>query len=251
MKKKFNLFILTFCMLWFSGICFSETKEFVIGVEDLEYFPHYTHDGEYYKGYAREFFDNFAKQKGYVIQFKILPVKRLFKEFLDGIIDFKYPDNPYWQQDLKKGKTIHYTNSVAEYIDGIMVLTENKGAGLDKLKILGTMRGFTAWDYLDLINSEKIKLNENNTFTGLLQQIILKRIDGAYVNVAVAKYQLNEFLKRPGSLVFDANLPHTKGSYLCSSIKYPEIIQEINNFLTENKTFIDELKKKYQIDVIE
>ncbi|MBF0099650.1 MAG: transporter substrate-binding domain-containing protein [Desulfobacterales bacterium] len=249
MDVKLKSFILTCCMVCVTTICFSETKQLTIGVEELEYYPHYTSNGGVYKGYAREFFDEFAKSKGYTIQFKSLPVKRLYKEFLNGDIDFKYPDSPYWQQDLKKEKSIQYSNAVADYIDGVMVLPENKGNGLDKLNNLGTMMGFTAWDYLDLINSQKIKLSENNTFTGLLQQVIIKRIDGAYVNVAVANYQINEVLKKPGILVFNANLPHTKGAYFCSTIKHPEIIKEMNTFLSERKTLVDELQKKYQVNI--
>jgi len=237
-----------------ADFCFAETlvetsakTEFVIGVERIDYIPFYGFNDEEYIGYAREFFDAFAKEKGYVLRYKILPVKRLYLEFLDGTIDCKFPDSPFWQQDSKKDITIHYSDSIADFIDGLMVCSENQSCPVASLTVIGTVRGFTAWDYLDLINSGTLGLSENNSLHGLLQQVIMNRIDGAYVNVAVADRVLKESGTDSAELVFAENLPHTKGSYLCSSIKYPNLIAELNRFLEEKKDLIDALRSKHQV----
>ena len=111
----------------------------------------------------------------------------------------------------------------------------------------GLYGNFTPWDYLKLIEEKKVKVHENNTFTGLLEQTIRKRVNGAYLNVAVANYQLEERLKKPNALVFDESLPHTKGNYFMSSIARPQIIKEFNEFLKKEKATVDDLKKKYKV----
>ncbi|MBF0120143.1 MAG: transporter substrate-binding domain-containing protein [Desulfobacterales bacterium] len=244
MKKLMFTLLLVFL---FSQISFSEEKKFVIGVENLDYLPYQTVVNNDYQGFARELLDLFAQNKGYKFTYRPTPVKRLFIEFLNGEIDFKYPDNPNWKGDLRKGINISYSNSIVNFIDGVMVLPERKEMKIDGLKTLGTVLGFTPWDYLDLINSKSISLQENPNIFGLLQMVILKRIDGAYVNIAVANYQLETNLKSTQSLTFASNLPHTKGNYFVSSIKHPEILKEINQFLEEKKEEINNLKKKYKL----
>lgn len=55
------------------------------------------YQGEEYGGFARKFLDRFAASRDYTFRYKILPVARLFHEFLQekGELDFKFPDNPY------------------------------------------------------------------------------------------------------------------------------------------------------------
>lgn len=73
-------------------------------------------------------------------------------------------------------------------------------------------------------------------------------VDGAYLNPAVCKYVMKSEMNQMGALVFDPGLPHTKGSYFISTIKHAEVIKALNDFLSENKTAVDELVKKYHID---
>lgn len=77
-------------------------RHFNVGVEELDYLPYYTSKGNNYQGYARELLDAFAKERGYTFDYKPLPVKRLFQSLLKKQVDFKFPDNPNWQSDLKK-----------------------------------------------------------------------------------------------------------------------------------------------------
>ena len=228
------------------GIVMAGTN-YTIGVENINYYPQYAYENNEYKGYARELFDLFAKSKGYTFEYKALPIKRLFSEFLTGDVDFKYPDNPYWSADDKKGKNVVYSADVAEYIDGVMVKSSNKGKGLATLKTMGIVMGFTAWDYLDKIKSGVIKLQENSDFTALIKQTLIDRNDGAYCNIDVGNHILAEVVRKNGELVFDPALPHSKDHYKLSSIKHNKVIDEFNDFLKSNKAAIDNLKKKYNI----
>ncbi|MDQ3233568.1 MAG: transporter substrate-binding domain-containing protein [Pseudobdellovibrionaceae bacterium] len=231
----------------------SPGKTFTIGVEKLEYYPNYTYKGNEYGGFARAFLDSFAASKGYTFKYEIVPIKRLFEDYLhtDSKLDFKYPDNSYWQADLKAKKNVIYSEPIVEYIDGVMVKKSNLGKGLTHLKKLGTARGFTPWTYMDAINEKKVQVMENDSFSGLLHQTIGGRIDGAYISIAVAMYNLNKVLNRPDELVFDQDLPHTRSFYHVSSLKFPEIIKELNEYLKTSKKEISAMKKEYGVDINE
>lgn len=236
------------CMAWMSP-ALAQQKTFTVGVEDLEYYPQKSHKNGEFIGFGRELLDAFAKSKGYKFEYKILPLNRLFLESLkDKTLDFQYPDNSYWEAHLRKGVTVHYSKPVMPYIDGVMVLPENKGRGMKDFKVLGTMTGFTPWNYLDLIKQKRVTVFENDSFLALLKQVSLKRVDGAYINVEVAKYQLREVLHQPDSLVFDAALPHTKDFYYFSSVKHPKVIQEFNAFLASEVALYEQLRKKLGIE---
>lgn len=225
-------------------------KTYTVGVENLKYYPHYNHiDGEY-GGFAKDILDAFAKSKGYKFSYEARPVKRLYAEFLKKqVLDFKYPDNSYWQGDMKKGIKVIYSVPVVSYIDGMMVEPVNKGNGVSKVKKIGTVRGFTPWTYLDMINQGEIKVVENNSFVGLIKQTLKGRVNGAYLNVAVAKYQLDEVMKKPGALVFDESLPHTKSSYFFSTIKYPKVMKEFNAFMKKDRKIVNTIKRKYKLSL--
>lgn len=239
------------------GLATSQGRSFSIGVEEISYLPYYglpeNRDSRQYSGYAREVLDLFAKQMGYSFSYEPRPIKRLYLEFMErGELDFKFPDSPDWKASTRRGVSIHYSDPVAEYIDGLMVLPQNKGKrGVDRLERIGTVSGFTPWSYLELIREGKIRVAENPSTIGVLKQVLKRRIDGAYINVAVAKHQLRTVLSSEDALVFDPSLPHIESAYLLSSIKHPQIIAEFNEFLRTRRNAIDALKGKYRIDAIE
>jgi len=222
---------------------------FIVGVEDLEYFPQYGHSGTQVTGFGRELLDAFAKSRGYTFEYKMYPLSRLSLEaFKFQSLDFKYPDNSYWETKLRSAVKVHYSKPVMPYIDGVMVLPHNKGRGIGQFKLLGTMTGFTPWNYLELIKDGRVTVFENDSFISLLKQVTLKRVDGAYVNVEVAKYQLRAVLHQPGALVFDPDLPHTRDYYYLSSVRHPAIIAEFNQFLATQPGIYEQIRKKLAIE---
>jgi len=245
----YKTIIIVFFTIIITNVIWAENKTFIIGVEDLDYYPLYTVENGKYSGYSREVLDKFSHEKGYSFIYKPYPVSRLFYLFLDKQqIDFKYPDNNYWQKEKKEGKRVYYSFPVVNYIDGVIVLPEKKGMGLDKLKVLGTIRGFTAWEYLEPINKGLILQEFSNVWSGLIKKALIKRIDGAYCNITVAAYQLREKIGKPNALVFDPDLPHTKSSYLMSTIKYPKILNQFSEWLKNNDSLIMQIKSKYKAE---
>lgn len=252
MKKNLKYAVLCFmsaCLIFPAGSAFAKT-DFVIGVQNFsEYLPYSSYDKKTkdYTGFNRKILDMFAASKGYTFSYKALPIKRLYKEFLNGKVDLKYPDNKYWSANQKKGKNIQYSAPMVKYIDGVMIHPDRKGMGVDGLKKMGIVRGFTPFTYLKEIKSGKIKIIENNNIAGLLKQVDKKRVDGAYFNLAVTQYYLK---KLPGVKVeFDSSLPHAKSTRHLSSYNYPKLIEEFNAFLKSNKGKVDALKEKYKVEV--
>ncbi|MFH1138326.1 MAG: transporter substrate-binding domain-containing protein [Pseudomonadota bacterium] len=227
------------------GLVFAQ--EFVVGVEDLNYQPFYYLENGQYQGAAREILDAFAHGNGLSFKYEPLPVKRLFRQLLDGSLDLKFPDNPNWQPELKKGRNIVYSRPVMEFVDGVMVRPENMGKGLAGLKVLGLVLGFTPRGYQDLMASGKIRLVENASFGGLLEQTVSGRVDGAYINPVVARYQLDRVLGKPDALTFDPGLPHQKDYYRASSLRRPDIIKRLDQFLTDEAELVEAIRKRHKV----
>lgn len=220
-------------------------KDLVVGVEDLEYYPLYAmRDGEYV-GAARELLDAFAKDRGYRLAYRPLPIKRLFIELASGGIDLKFPDNPYWAADAKKGHNVAYSKPVIAYIDGVLLRPSNHGKGLDTLRTLGTVSGFTPFAWLDRVTSGKVVLKENPRMELLLRQTVVGHVDGAYVSVAVANHVLAGSLNMPGALMFDSALPHSRDSYRLSSVTRPAVVAEFDAWMDANGPLVKMIKDRY------
>lgn len=243
MKKIISLvFFITMLM-----VSYVSAQEFTIGVENQYYMPYYSVENEEYTGFARELLDAFAKKKGYTFIYKPMPLRRLFKSLLNNKIDFKFPDNPHWQPDMKAGKTVYYSNSVISSIDGLMLLPDKMGKGMGSVKNIGTLMGFTPWPFKKMIDEKTLKVTENSNFEGLLSQAIKGRIDAAYANPVVAGYVLETQLNQKEGLLFDSSLPYTTNEYFLSSMSHQKVLDEFSQFLTENTAFIEQLKKKFKI----
>jgi len=233
--------------IW-SGTLQAETsKTFIVGVEDNRYLPHYAYiDGEY-RGFGRAVLDAFFTAKGYKYRYRALPVARLFRSFVWGEVDFKYPDNAYWSKELKDGKDVVYSSPITSTTDGVSVRPDRKGRGLDSIRLLGTVRGFTAWSWIEHVKAGRVVISENDSSIRLIRQAIIGRVDGAFANVEVIKYLLENELKQPDALVFDPGLPFTRSHYHLSSIKHPNVIEEFNAWAKNNIELINNLKKKFGI----
>jgi len=246
------------------------SKTYVVGVENIEYYPNYnTTKGKYSASAGKEILDAFAKHAGIKLKYKPYPVARLFKTMFKkkNKLDFKFPDHPYWKGDLKhkfcksRGfkptdngalnkldpKCVVFSDYAFQYIDGVMVKKENLGKGVKAIKKLGFIRGFTAWDYYKQIYVDKtIKGVEANNFQGLLKQINKNRISGGYMSISGGQHGLSQ-IGLTGKVVYDPSLPHTESGYGMSTWKHPDVIAKFNQFLKDKKDELDVIRKKYGV----
>lgn len=223
----------------------------VVGIEQVDYFPVLNAEHGEVSGFAREVFDLFGRRYGYTIQYRILPIPQLYKALLaEQSVDLKFPDNPVWMSALRKSKSLHYSNGVLDFVDGVMVRPDRLGGHLDALHRLGAIQGFDVSSYYERVQSGRIRMVQANELSTLLDEGLRGQVDGVFGNVAIAAARLRQ-QGHPGALLYDPALPHNDSSYLVSSLKRPDLIRSFNAFLVKNKAEIDALKRKYDIEPVQ
>ena len=220
----------------------------VIGVENIEYLPHYNWEAGTFSGFGADVLNRFAADEGYELTFRALPVSRLMQAVVNGDVDLKYPDNAFWSADLKGGTDMAYSQPVVEAVDGVMVEPENHGAGVAKIKRLGIVLGFTAFSWMDRIESGSVALTENSSFSGMVRQALAGRIDGAYANQDVVRHVLVELGHEPDALIFDESLSHSVSNYHLSTSTHADVVAAFDAWMDANPEVIAELKVKHGLE---
>lgn len=225
------------------------SRKFTVGVEKLQYLPLHTVDSSnHYGGFAREVLDAFATQHGYTFDYVPLPINRLYSRFLgDRTLDFKYPDNPKWREDLRAGLRLSYSDVVVSTEEGAMVLPQRRGKPLSSLKTLGTVLGFTPWPYQAAIEARSVELTTSSSTDSLLRLGLAGHLDAVYVNVDVASYMLASELKAGGGLVFDPGLPHTRSDFRLSTLHCRAVVEQFNRFLQREQGLLARLRASHHI----
>ncbi|MBR9971777.1 substrate-binding periplasmic protein [Magnetospirillum sulfuroxidans] len=239
MRKIKTVLLILAAMVMASPVC---ARDLVVGVEEQEYYPLFAVREGDYVGTAREILDAFAHAQGHRLIYRPLPIDRLFSELVSGRIDLKFPDNAQWGGDFKAGRSIAYSKPVVASLDGVMVRPMNLGRGASAIRVLGTVSGFQPLGWKDRIADGSVALRAQTGVEDLLKQAATGKVDGAYVSVAVANYALARLLDMDGALVFDASLPHIRGSYHLSSFTQPEIIRAFDQWLMENAALVESVK---------
>ncbi len=236
-------------ILWV-GVAFAADKPLVVGVEEQDYLPNYGWKDGVYLGVGADILTAFAADQGYKVTFRPLPIRRLYAETLNGAVDLKFPDSPEWGSDFKKGMQLTYSTPVLGFVDGVLVKSDRLGRDISKIRTLGTMGGFTVSnEWRSRIAAGAVDLKENSRMDQLLRQVIVDRVDGAYVSIAAALYVADKVLGQKGVLAFDSSLPFQRGNYLASSVSHPEIIQQFNHWMAEHPDQIKAIKTHWGVDV--
>ncbi|MBD8526849.1 substrate-binding periplasmic protein [Pseudomarimonas arenosa] len=227
--------------LFFGGS--AAAAEYTIGVEALDYYPHYRSDakGEF-SGFARAVLDTYGQDRGHSFRYRPLPVTRLYAELIAGKVDFKYPDNAFWGKDAKKGAALSYSQPVVNYVDGLMVQSDRDPG--TPIQTIGTVMGFTAFAYLDALAAGTYKVEERTSMDQLLKGVAVGRIDSAYVNIDVARHALKG-TPEEGKLSFADSMPADRGSYHLSTLNHAELIKDFDAWLGSNADRVAALKKEY------
>ncbi|MCP1605958.1 substrate-binding periplasmic protein [Pseudomonas citronellolis] len=224
-------------------------QTYVVGVEDLQFLPHYSTDAQgRYQGFARELLDRFASSCGVQLEYRPLPVERLLPALLEGRVDLKYPDNPAWAETQKAGHALVYSQPVVQYVDGVLVAPERVGQGLPALKRLAVVDGWTPRGYQQAIEQGQLARLPSADLRQMIHQALKKEADGAYFNVVVATYYLDNLRARPGALVFDPGLPHTRSDFRLSSERHPELVRCFDRFLVEQAAEVAALKARHGVE---
>lgn len=223
-----------------------ETQRFVVGVQNFhDYSPYSSFVDNTYSGFNRELLDAFARDYGDEFVYMALPIKRLYRQFLDGTVDFKYPDNAIWSSTRKEGHNILYSDPIVSFVDGVIVLNKNKPMRLDAFNKLGMIAGFTPSPYLKHIDDKRLEIFETRSLEPLVKMLTTGRIDGIYTNLAVMRNHVTHQHDQTAPMSMSQTLPHVTGTRHLSTKLYPGMIVEFNQFLKQNRKLVNEIKQKY------
>lgn len=210
-------------------------KTVVIGLESTYYPPRYYLEEGKPAGIDVERLTQAFKALGYDIDWKVKPVNELYQALWKGEIDFKFPDNPEWKYEAKQGKEVLYSAAVQSDTDGLFVLPKYANRSLEKIKKVGTLRGFTVVSLEHSVRAGKIQVLEYDDTSALMQAAIQGKIDGAYLSKGVGNYYLSKILRVPNALVFDASLPTAENPYYLSSLKKGKLLSKLNEWMKGNR----------------
>ena len=222
-------------------------KNFVIGVQDVSYFPLYDFPNP---SHSKDVLDAFAKSKGYNFTYVKLPVLRINKWYEEQNIDFKYPDNVRWFPDKKIQSSLIFSDSVVELVSCVMTTKRNQHLFKHDIKRVSLLLGFHPTLWIDLIKSGNTQLVESPSTINIVKQTLLGSADAINLEPSVVNHHL-KLLGKEGELVINKNIPYQVYSYHLSTMNYPLVLKEFNYFLAKNKVLLSELKNKYQLVDVE
>lgn len=236
------------CVLLTFGFQFhSRAETYVIGAQNISYFPHYEFQSNIDKGLAWAILEAYAKKSGHKFEYIALPIVRLQKELEKGNIDFAYPDNPKWhKKKLQVDKKI-YSNPLVRALGGTIVVPQARGQGIDSIKRLSLPLGFSPVKWQSRIEQNLTRLVPVSDSRTALQFLTLGQADAADLEYSVAKY-LSNSTHALSEVILDPSLPYDDVGFRVATLNHPKLIDELNKFLQEESELVESLKAKYQIE---
>ncbi|QHJ11713.1 hypothetical protein FX988_01948 [Paraglaciecola mesophila] len=222
-------------------------KTFVVGCQDINYYPHYNFNLTEDKGYAWAVLEAFAKESGHQFEYRSYPIKRLQRALAEERIDFAYPDNADWRslhEQIDSRKTL--SKPLISAISGTMVLAKREFSHMSQFRSLGVPHGFTPVHWLERIAINRLNLFEVNTPIAAINLVLKDRVDGADVEYNVAQYLLATPEKKQ-KVTLAKNLPHGPVTFHLSTIKQKDVIHQLNDFIVSNQALLTQLRHYYQL----
>ncbi|WP_448550368.1 hypothetical protein [Thalassotalea fusca] len=219
-------------------------ESYTIGVQAIDYSPHYNFVDENRTSY----FTDYVKwlNKHHPCQFKVvsLPIKRLNYFFEQGEIDFIYPDNPNWHDQVTANSRI-YSQPLVTALGGTMVNLLDEYITMKDFKRLAFPRGFTPIAWLPIQAEYLIEFSETNSAKAALLMVQAGRAQGADVEWNVANYLIQQHSLEPMAL--GKYLPFTPTEFHIATLNHKSRLTEINQLMHNNREQLDALKRKLNI----
>jgi ABC-type amino acid transport substrate-binding protein len=218
-----------------------------VGIEQHDYYPYYRATLESPpEGYCLDLLEAFAEYEGLTLELLPQPLNRLYRNMLDEQnLDLLFPDNPEWARQAKADRHLYYSEAAAQIVDGTMVLANRRGQGLNNIRHLGTVRGFTAQAWQPQLDAGTVHLVETQDLHSLIRMVVRGRLDALYANPQVVRYQLAQLDMSNNYLQLDPQLPLIYTSFHLSSASRPDLIERFDAFLAHQPDTLQRLKTRY------
>ena len=228
----------------------NEKDIYIIGVENINYPPYYTiNKGEWKGEVVKKIFEQFAIENNIQFIYRAMPINDLYQSLLDNDIDFKFPDNETWKNDIKINHSIHYSSPIIDSADGTVVRKDKSGRKPYHIKKVSLVKGFTPWPWMDYSNKTGHLLPtfiETDSLNEAIKLATEGKVDGIFGNVGVIKNRLKKDASQPNDyLIFDRGLPFNEINYKVSTKNHPDIINMLDVFLQENRHYISSIKRNW------
>ncbi len=93
MKKRLHLYIYVAVIIFgFANLSLAQSKVYVVGVENIDYFPHYTYENGKFEGHGRAILDAFATRSKLPAA-TTSKLKIVLDELISNIINYGYADD--------------------------------------------------------------------------------------------------------------------------------------------------------------
>lgn len=220
---------------------------FTIGVETTDYAPYfYLDQEEQYQGAARDIIDLFFQSQQVDIKYHPMPVPRLFNEFVEGSVDFKFPDNPLWSASLKSDVQVHYSKAVLAVRETLIIVKPSPKRFIKEkpLTLIGSILGFSTPGISENIKNSEFKLVHTKKVEQLIHMLVSERVDAIYFNADVA-IEIAKQLYPEKQLIVHPTHPAFDYAYHFSSIKSKTLIEKFNDFLKSHAEQVAQIRKRY------
>lgn len=218
----------------------------VIGVEDISYYPYFDYTSSQ-TSFSKLVLDKFAADSGHSITYVRLPIKQFSKWLYESNVDFKFPDNRRWQDATESDSHATYFSDPLLFMRaGTIVLKQNQDKPKVYFKYLGMITGFYPTLWMDEIAKNEVNLLDDTSAKVLVKQLVNGIVDGIDIDIAVAEHYLKE-LQIDQQVAYSSQLQQQVFSHHLSTLKYPEIISQFNQWLANNQDFVARTKKQLSI----
>ena len=218
---------------------------YVIGSENIGYYPHYDFINPEQPGYLSSLLQLFAEQQELELVFVALPNRRLHLALEKGEVDFAYPDNPDWgKKPVNPELSKHFSEPITHALGGTIVHNEQRGKGLSAFESLVIPFGFTPIKWQQKIDNNEVRLVQVADAIKALELVQRQRVSGADIEFHVAMH-LIDTQPQLTSLSLDPDLPFDIVGFRLSTYHHPALLEQLNSFIGNNPTVIMELKKYY------
>jgi len=230
----------------FVVIATPSSNALVLGVETTNYSPYYSlSDEQKYQGAARDIFDLFSEVKQLKVNYDPMPVPRLFKEFVEGNIDLKFPDNPLWSASLHAEVKVHYSDAIFNINETLLVIKQNDTEINKKdIKQVGTILGFSTPGIAKPVANKEFETIKTKEVEQLIHMLISNRVQAVYFNESVA-LDLAKRMYPEKQLTTHSKYPPFTYAYHLSSIKHPELITQFNQFLISHAEKVAKIRQRH------
>jgi hypothetical protein len=158
------------------------------------------------------------------------------------MVDLKFPDDRQLQPEIMKDRQVFFSDPLITVWQGVMVLPGRK-----KGKPLSSISVVRGWVIAKGVLPDQVVVHEATSLESAINMVLTGHTDGLWVNIQVGVYTPEHVLNKSGALVFDEALPIMPFRYSLSSLRRGDVIEQFNQFLLTDNTFVHSRKMRYGI----